>query len=106
MPSIIEKLVLREPAGRPNSWIQFVASLAFLGIYAWSAGGDSSGSWLLVMAVASALSGVAESLPKDRHLLAGVFRLTAISALLCLLAAIVFVPEFIVGRPLTGVGRH
>ncbi|WP_277541390.1 hypothetical protein [Haloarcula laminariae] len=97
MPSIIEKLVLSEPAGRPSSWVQFIASLAFLGIYAWSASNGGSGSWLLVMAGAAALSGIAESLPRERRCVAGVFRLTAIAVLLCLIAAISFVPESVFG---------
>src|SRR6056297_2004624 len=99
MPSFINQIIFSEPAGRPNSLIQFTASLVFLGIYiyAWTGGNGDSSSWILVMMFGSALSGIAESLPKDQQRSAGILRATAVTVLLCLLAATVFAPEFIVG---------
>ena len=99
MPSFINQIVFSEPAGRPNSVLQFTASLVFLGmyLYAWNGGNGDSSSWLLVMMVGSALSAIAESLPKDQQLTAGILRATAVTVLLCLLAATVFAPEFVVG---------
>ena len=49
------------------------------------------------MMFGSALSGIAESLPKDQHRAAGILRATAVTVLFGLLAATVFAPEFIVG---------
>jgi hypothetical protein len=99
MPSVLSDLVFSEPSGRPNALVQFAGAIAFLGLYgySWAAGNADPSDWLLVMALGAVLAGVAESLPKDRHLAAGVLRLTAISVLLCLLVAIVLVPEFVVG---------
>jgi len=97
MPSIITKIVFSEPAGRPNSWVQFALSLSFLGIYAWSVSNGVVSNWLLIMSAGSALSGIAESFSKDRHLAAGVFRLAAAFVFVCLLATMFFAPEFIVG---------
>ena len=99
MPSFINQIIFSEPSGRPNSLVQFTASLVFLGIYiyAWAGGNGDSSSWILVMMFGSALSGIAESLPKDQQRAAGILRAIAVTVLLCLLAATVFTPEFIVG---------
>lgn len=99
MSSTVTEVVFSEPSGRSAALIQFAGSLAFSGlyVYSWTAGNADSGRWLLGMVVGSALAGVAESLPKDRRLTAGVLRLTAILVLLSLLTATVFGPEFIVG---------
>ena len=97
MPSTIETVLFGEPAGRPNSLVQFTAAAVFLAIYAYAAarGAAASGEWLLVMALAATLSGVAESLPKDRRRAAGGLRLTAILALVCLLAVVT--PDLVTG---------
>ena len=50
----------------------------------------------LVIAVGFALSGVAESLPVERQRAAGTLRITAITLLLCLIGAVVLVPEYVV----------
>jgi hypothetical protein len=42
------------------------------------------------------LSGIAESLPNNRRQAAGVLRLTAFFALLCLLVSLLFAPEFVI----------
>jgi hypothetical protein len=99
MPAKINEVVFSEPSGRPNTLIQFAGALAFSGLYAysWIAGNSGSSSWLLLMVVGSASAGIAESLPKDRRRTAGAFRLAAIFVLLCLLAATIFAPEFVIG---------
>jgi hypothetical protein len=99
MPSFIEQIIFSEPAGRPNSLVQFTASLVFLGIYvyAWIVGNGDSVSWVLVMMIGSALSGIAESLPKNQRRAAGILRATAVTVLLCLLGVTVYAPEFVVG---------
>jgi hypothetical protein len=50
----------------------------------------------LVIAVGFALSGIAESLPVEQQRTAGSLRITAILLLLCLIAVVVFVPEYVV----------
>ncbi|SMO77047.1 hypothetical protein [Halorubrum cibi] len=99
MPSVLSDLVFSEPSGRTNALVQFAGAITFLGLYAYSGVTSNAGSsdWLLVMALGAVLAGVAESLPKDRRLAAGVLRLAAILVLLCLLVAIVLAPEFVVG---------
>ncbi|MFC6989053.1 hypothetical protein ACFQJD_10675 [Haloplanus sp. GCM10025708] len=78
----------------------FSGSLLFLSLYVYAAvlGDSSSSSWLVVMAAGTGLSGIAESLPKDRRRTAGVFRVTAMLVLMDLLATTVFAPEFVVGE--------
>jgi hypothetical protein len=95
MPSIVYRIVCSDPSGRPTSLIQFTAALAFLGIYlyAWSAGAGDTSSWLLVMTVGAALSGVAESLPNDRSIAAGTLRSVAVAILVSLLVAMVVAPN-------------
>jgi len=97
MPSTIERVLFGEPAGRPNSLVQFTAAVVFLALYAWSVATGTSGDWLLVMTAATTLSGVAESLPNDRRRTAGLLRLAAALSLVCLLAVIAVDPEFVTG---------
>jgi peptidoglycan/LPS O-acetylase OafA/YrhL len=99
MPSGTEEVTFSEPAGRPNTLVQFAAALAVSCLYVHSGvvADSTSNGWSLVMAVGSALSGAAESLPEDRRRTAGVLRLTAVLALLCLLVAAVLAPELVVG---------
>ncbi|WP_226007549.1 hypothetical protein [Natrinema salinisoli] len=99
MPSTISEVVFSKPSGRSTAILQFAGSLIFLGLYVYSrtVGNAGSSSWLLIMVIGSALAGIAESLPKNRRLTAGLFRLAAVLVLLCLLAASVFRPEFIIG---------
>ncbi|WP_277554827.1 hypothetical protein [Halobaculum limi] len=97
MPSIIDKTVFSEPSGQPIGAIQLCAALIFSGIYGYAMFVENAtlGSWLLFMIAGSALSGIAESLPKNRRQAAGVLRLTGIFVLLCLIVAVFFVPEFV-----------
>ncbi|GAA0515937.1 hypothetical protein SAMN04488066_11536 [Halorubrum aquaticum] len=99
MPSVLSDIVFSEPSGRTNALVQFAGAITFLGLYAYSGvtGNAGSSDWLLVMALGATVAGIAESLPNDRYLAAGVLRLTAIFVLSCLLVAIVFAPEFVVG---------
>ncbi len=100
MPSTLTRVLFRKPSGRPHAVVMLSGSLLFLGLYVYAGvlGDSSSSSWLVVMAVGTGLSGIAESLPTDRRRTAGIVRVTAILVLIGLLATIVFVPEFIVGE--------
>ena len=95
----ISDTLFNEPQGRPNSLIQFGASLAFLCIfvYGWSVGEAGGVPWMLFFIVGTALSGIAESLPKTRRRAAGLLRLTAIVVFVCLLAIMFLAPEYIIG---------
>lgn len=78
----------------------FTGTLFFLLLYVYSTiiNDSSSGGWLVFMIAGSALSGIAESLPKERRRVVGLFRVSAILVLMCLLAITVFAPETIVGE--------
>ncbi|MFD1600542.1 hypothetical protein ACFSBX_16500 [Halobellus rarus] len=100
MVPYISDVLFNEPQGRPNSLIQFGASLSFLCIfvYFWSVGeAGAVVPWVLFFIVGTALSGIAESLPKNRRRAAGLLRLTAILVLICFLAIMVLAPEYIIG---------
>lgn len=89
MPPYVDEVLFNEPQGPPIALVQFGASLAFLGLfaYAWSRGGAGAAGWLLFLVVGTTLSGIAESLPGNRRRAAGVLRLGAILVLLTLVAA-------------------
>ncbi|WP_244509959.1 hypothetical protein [Halogranum gelatinilyticum] len=74
----------------------FAGSLLSLSsyVYYWSLGASPSVTALAV-AVGFALSGVAESLPKRRRRVAGVFRVALLTLLFGLLATTIFSPEVI-----------
>ena len=78
---------------------QFGVSLTFtcMFVYAWSVGDAGESRWLLFMIVGTALSGIAESLPKPRRRAAGLLRLTGILVLVCFLAVMFLAPEYIIG---------
>ena len=99
MTSYVSDVLFNEPQGRPNSLVQFGASLVFLCIflYGWSVGEAGGVPWVLFFVVGTALSGIAESLPKTRRRAAGLLRLTAILVLVCLLVIIFLAPEYIIG---------
>ncbi|MBB6647465.1 hypothetical protein [Halobellus ruber] len=99
MVPYISDVLFNEPRGRPNSLIQFGASLSFLCIfvYVWSVGEAGEVPWVLFLIVGTALSGIAESLPKPRRWAAGLLRLTAILVLVCLLAITFLAPDYIIG---------
>jgi hypothetical protein len=101
MPSTVDDVLFGEPAGRPNSLVQFASAFAFLSIhlyfYVYLGVRGTSGSWLLVMAFATMLSGIAESLPIHRRKIAGALRLTAILTFVCLIVAVVLAPDIVTG---------
>ncbi|AGB33838.1 hypothetical protein C488_07932 [Natrinema pellirubrum DSM 15624] len=99
MVPYISDVLFNEPQGWPSSLVQFGASFSFLCIfvYAWSVGDAGEVPWVLFFIVGTALSGIAESLPKTRRRAAGLLRLTAILVLVCFLAIMFLVPEYIIG---------
>jgi len=100
MVPYISDVLFNEPQGRPSSLIQFGASFSFLCIlaYAWSVGeAGAVVPWVLFFIVGTALSGIAESLPKTRRRAAGLLRLTAVFVLGCFLAIMSLAPEYIIG---------
>jgi UDP-N-acetylmuramyl pentapeptide phosphotransferase/UDP-N-acetylglucosamine-1-phosphate transferase len=99
MVPYISDVLFNEPQGRPGSLVQFGASLSFLSIfvYAWSVGDAGEVPWVLFFIVGTALSGIAESLPKTRRRAAGLLRLTAILVMVCFLAIMFLTPEYITG---------
>ena len=98
MVPYVSDVLFNEPQGRPSSLVQFGASFSFLCIfvYAWSVGDAGEVPWVLFFVVGTALSGIAESLPKTRRRAAGLLRLTAILVLVCLLAIMFLAPEYII----------
>lgn len=96
MPSKVRDLVLSEPSGRPAAAVMFSGALVFVGLYVYfGVFGESSTNYELIVAGAFALSGTAESLPKERRRTAGVLRVTAILALLSMIAILAVAPEII-----------
>jgi len=98
MVPYISDVLFNEPQGRPSSLVQFGASLSFLCIfvYTWSVGDAGEVTWVLFFIVGTALSGIAESLPKTRRRTAGLLRLTAILVMGCFLAIMFLAPEYII----------
>ena len=99
MPSAVTEALFSEPSGRRHALVTFAGVAVFTSVYVYYGVLRDSATvgWLLVMIVGSALSGIAESLPKDRRRIAGALRITAILVLLCVLALTVFAPEVVVG---------
>ncbi|MFC7077631.1 hypothetical protein [Haloarcula halophila] len=99
MPSIVDDVLFSEPSGRPNSLVQFAGTFAFLVIYLYFYVylGETSGTWLLAMALGAMLSGTAESLPIHRRKIAATLRLASILTFVGLLVAIVFDPGIVTG---------
>jgi hypothetical protein len=99
MPSSVTAFLFSEPSGRANALVQFAGALVFTGLYAYFTLGDgsTSSSWLLLLALGSVLSGIAESLPADRRRTAGVLRLSAMFVVLALLTTTVFAPRVVTG---------
>ncbi|WP_128905773.1 hypothetical protein [Halorubrum amylolyticum] len=104
MPSLLARSLFSEPSGRTHAVVMFLGSLCFVGLYVYAGvlGDSSSSGWLVAMAVGTALSGVAESLPGDRRRAAGTLRVTAILLLMGLLVAIVLSPPSIARRTAGG----
>lgn len=99
MPSVINDIVFSEPSGRPNTLVHFAGALIFLSVYtyAWSVGQTGPTVWLIIMTGASAVAGIAESLPTSSRQVAGILRLVVISVLLCLVVATVVAPDLVLG---------
>jgi len=98
MPSTISDAIFREPSGRRHATVMFAGALAFALLYAYSTlVGESASVAVLFLLAGAVLSGVAELLPTDRRLAAGVLRVTAILVLVCLLALVAVAPEFVAG---------
>ncbi|ELZ16809.1 hypothetical protein C477_14388 [Haloterrigena salina JCM 13891] len=99
MVPYISDVLFDEPQGRPNSLIQFGLSLTFLCIfvYAWSVGDVGDVLWVLFLIVGTALSGIAESLPKNRRQAAVVLRFAGILVLLILLLSVFLRFDFLIG---------
>ena len=96
MPSKVKGLIMGEPSGRSAAAVMFSGALMFVGIYVYfGVLGDSSNIYVLFLAGASALSGTAESLRKERRRTAGVLRVTAILVPLIMIAILVIAPEII-----------
>ena len=99
MVPYISEVLFNEPQGRSVTLLQCGASLLFLCmfVYAWSVGDAGESRWMLFFVVGTALSGIAESLPKARRRAVGVLRLTAISVLVSFLVIGAFAPELLIG---------
>lgn len=96
MPSKISDFLMSEPSGRPAAAVMFSGALLFVGMYVYfGVFGGSSTTYELFLAGSFALSGTAESLPKDRRRTAGVFRVTAILIPLSMITIIIIEPEII-----------
>ncbi|EMA08202.1 hypothetical protein [Haloferax denitrificans] len=97
MPSIVDETVFSEPSGGLFPAVQLCGALVMSGLF-WQYAvveQSMSGGWLLFMIAGTALSGIAESLPKDRRRAAGVLRLAAVLVLTCLLALLFLAPELL-----------
>lgn len=100
MPSRVTAALFSEPSGRRHATVMFGAALAFAALYGYAVrvAGSSGAGWLPFMIAGTALSGVAESLPDDRRIVAGVLRVTAIGVLASLIVAVAVVPELVTSR--------
>ena len=98
MLSKLKEVLFSEPSGINSALVQFAGAVAMLSIYLYfNVLLDGSGIDTLIMAAGFALSGLAESLPKDRRHIAGGLRITAMLLLIGLIGAIFFPPEVIAG---------
>lgn len=99
MSSRISEFVFSEPSGRLNAAVMFSGSIVFASLYAYfGVLGDSTSISSIFLSIGFALSGIAESLPKDRRRTAGVFRVSAMLVLTSLLALVALAPELVVGE--------
>ncbi|AUV83481.1 hypothetical protein C2R22_19050 [Salinigranum rubrum] len=97
MPSTVSDVLFSEPSGRRHAAVMFSGALVLLSLYVYyTLFGESASLGGVFLMVGCALSGLAESLPKERRRTAGVLRLTAMFVLVCLLGAVVFAPELVV----------
>jgi hypothetical protein len=96
MPSIIDRVVFHEPSGNPHALLMFSGSLTFLAIYVyyWILGSPPSVAAIFI-SVGFALSGIAESLPKDQRRKAGAIRIISMTVLMGLIVTVIFAPDFV-----------
>jgi preprotein translocase subunit SecG len=67
-------------------------------VYAWSVGeAGAVVPWVLFFIAGTALSGIAESLPRTKRRAAGLLRLTAVLVFVCFLVVMFLAPEYIIG---------
>ncbi|KTG08093.1 hypothetical protein AUR64_00505 [Haloprofundus marisrubri] len=98
LSSLLDSALFSEPSGGLNASVQFVAALLFTGMYVYfDVLLGSPSSHLLFLATAAGLSGLAESLPKERRRTAGVLRIAGISVALALIVLVWVAPEFVIG---------
>ena len=99
MPSIIKDTVFKEPTGGVLALVYLSGALLFIGQYGYYTiiANSTPGRFILFMCAGFGLSGIAESLPKNRRRAAGLLRLTAILVLICFLAIMFLAPEYIIG---------
>jgi hypothetical protein len=96
MSSTIKAFLVSEPSGRPAAVVLFSGALIFLGMYVYfGILGDSPTIFELFLAGAFALSGTAESLPKQNRRVAGALRFTAIVIPLIMILILAIAPEII-----------
>ena len=98
MLSKIKEVVFTEPSGRQSAFGMFACSLAMGSIYIYFGvihDGPSISS--LIMAVGFALTGCAESLPKQRQQMAGGLRLVAILLFFGLISLNIFALGMTIG---------
>lgn len=106
MSSIIDRTVFSEPSGRPVAIVQLCAALSLLGVYGFYlvVGDAIPPSFLLFIIAGTALSGIAESLPKNRRRAAIFLRLLGIFVLVSALVMMTFAPELLFGEDV--IERH
>lgn len=94
MIAYISDVLFKEPQGRSESLVHFGLSLSFLCIfvYAWSVSIAGEVLWVLFIIVATALFGIAESLPENRRHAAGVLRFIGHVVSVSLLVLIIGTP--------------
>lgn len=96
MPSRIGELLFGAPSGRLTALVMFSGSLVFLSTYVYfGVLGESASIYEVFLSVGFALSGIAESLPKDRRRAAGVLRIAAVLVVASLIAIIAVAPELV-----------
>jgi hypothetical protein len=112
MPSILKEIVFSEPArgyasiikegvvsepsrGLAVMWLSGSLVLSSQYVYYWILG-DSPPLFAIIFSVGFALSGIAESLPKNRRRETGIFRVTAILVLMSLTVGAFFELEILI----------
>ena len=97
MIAYISEVLFKEPQGRSESLVHFGVSLSFLCVfvYAWSVSLAGEVLWVLFIIVATALFGIAESLPENRRHAAGVLRFMGHVVSVSLLVMIIVTPELV-----------